>query len=206
MTQAMQQSLTDAHADDIIDWIKQQDFFTRAQAPNYTVGITADTIIISKVGGVTSATGGMSDLKDYIKSQTWYPLAKNRVYLARKFSTAVDTSNHGEMCVLAAALDLGKQLTYLKCSAKNCKACARTLSDYDVPTGNDTSSDTQTGWVHPVGAMACGTAYNTDWSGQITELHRYNEWLADDEDEDAFTHSLTKELTTSPQGKHEKFC
>lgn len=191
-----------AMIDDVVDWIKQQDFFLNSQALNYAVGITtSDNMIISKVAGVTTKTSGMSDLIAQIKKQDWWSTQIKGLYLAGTFG-GDGGSNHGEMCVLAAADELGEELAEMGCTGDNCPACATMLSDAAVTTRNETAKGSQSGWIHPRGRMALGSQLNRDWAGQIDELKAFNK--LDEDDRDDFKHKLTQRAGRDPKGKFQK--
>lgn len=199
-----QKLLTTANVDALVTWIKNQSFFTEHQALNYAVGLTnVNNLIISKVGGVTTQTQATNLIAKWIKLQEWYLGHQDKVYLAKKFSTVVDSSNHGETCVLAGARARSENVVYLKCTGDNCEACAVMLAGI---SGNVTAAGTQTGWVHPFGPMALGTQLNKDWKGQINELKSYNTWLAEKKDPKTFAFHLTLKLSLPPEGSCEKLC
>jgi len=192
------QPMNNAVVDDLIKWIKKQEFYLKGQQPNYAVGLTANgNLIISKVGGLTDRTGGMDDLQTEIQQTQWFSDNAPTVYLAKKYG-GDGNSNHGEMCVLAAADALGEQLTYIKCTGDNCPACFAMLASAGVATGNAQATGTQAGWVHPRGRMALGTGLTSSWSDQIKELNAYNQLTAGEQKK--FVHKHTQPGSVTPQG------
>ncbi|MBB5873362.1 hypothetical protein F4553_006796 [Allocatelliglobosispora scoriae] len=186
----------------VITWIMAQPFFINNQAPNFAVGLSGDTMIISKVGGITLRAGGMAALQAQIQTYPWYVAGTTVVYLAKKF-TSDGASNHGEMCVLAAADDLGLVLNRMECTGANCAACFQTLGAYGVPTVNVMAAGSQVGWAHPRGRLAMGTAVNDRWDDQVAELPGYNA-LATTAARNAFAHQHTMRTLSMPQGDWEQ--
>jgi hypothetical protein len=185
----------------VLNWIFQQPFYTNAnQQPNYTVGITENrAMIISKAGGVTSRTNGMNALADEVKNQHWWPDLEG-VYFAQPFDP--EGSNHGEMCVLAAADAMGERLVDIRCTGDNCSACATVLADAGVNSMNNTAPGTQTGWRHPRGRLTLGTQNaNYTWQQQIAELHTFNRLTPAQRMN--FRHVYTSSTFRDPKGKYE---
>lgn len=194
----MTQPMNNAVVDDLIEWIEEQDFYLKGQQPNYAVGLTASgNLIISKVGGVTEKTTGMLDLQKEVSESQWFSDNAPTVYLAQKYG-GDGNSNHGEMCVLAAADALGEQLVYIKCTGDNCPACFAMLASAGVATGNAQATGTQSGWVHPRGRMNLGTQLPSRWTDQIQELNAYNQLTPDQRRK--FVHKHTQPGSVTPQG------
>jgi hypothetical protein len=192
-----------AAATDVIGWITVQPFFTQAQQTNYAVGLTTgDNMIISKVGGVTLQTNGMAALQAQLQTYPWYVAQQPQVHLAKKY-TSGGVSNHGEMCVLAAADALADPLGHILCTGDNCPACADTLAAYGVATGNVTSGGTQTGWSHPRGRLAMGSSLGASWAQQMAELAAYNA-LGTPATRSAFGHLHTQRTSTDPHGDSQR--
>lgn len=187
-------------ANEVLDWIKAQPFYQGAQALNYAVGLTRGSkLIISKVGGVTSATAAMAGLDTMLRSKPWWTSLEG-VYLGKKFG-GDGNSNHGEMCVLAAADAMEDPLIWMKCTGDNCPACYAMLADAGVHSMNDSATGSQSGWIHPRGPMALGSQLNNDWKGQIAELKSYN--ALQPAARAGFGFRLTQKLTTVPAGAYE---
>ncbi len=192
--------LPTVNANNLITWITKQEFYTKGQQTNYSVAITADnSLIISKVGGVTSATTGMDTLIQHIQNQNWYNVVQGRVYFAKKYGGG-GNSNHSEMCCMATADSLDEKLVYIKCTGDNCPACAEMLAHDRVTTGNSTATGTQSGWVHPRGRLAMGTQLGS-WEEQLAELREFN--ATDKAKWARFEHSKTQKLSSDPEGKYE---
>lgn len=193
---------TDAEIlNDVINWIVQQQFYRNNQQTNYTVGITAGSkLIISKVGGVTSRTAAMGTLATEIKSRRWWPQIKG-VYLASTFG-GDGGSNHGEMCVLAAADALGDRLVDMRCTGDNCQACAIMLRHAGVHSMNNTAIGAQSGWIHPTGRMALGSQIdNHTWDEQLAELQAFNRLAPSARA--GFAYKYTRQTGYDPQGGYE---
>ncbi|KNE82460.1 MULTISPECIES: hypothetical protein [Streptomyces] len=181
--------------DFVLYWLRKN--ARSGQEVNWTVAITEEhTMIISKVGGVTSQTRGMALLCQSIKEQPWRASLKG-VYLAKTF-TADGVSNHAEMCILAAADSLGQRVEHMKCASDNCEACAHMLQYAKVNTMNGAGGAAM-GWIHPRGCMALGTTLNDYWNEQIKELDRFNE-AGEPGD---FKHTFTQHQGSEPQGGYE---
>jgi len=196
------QITTAAMIDDVITWIKKQDFYTRNQQPNYAVAITGGgRMIISKVGGVTSKTSGMGDLAGYIQSKDWWTELEG-LYFGKTFG-GDGGSNHGEMCVLAAADAMGEKIAEMKCTGDNCPACFEMLKHAGVKTLNKSATGSQSGWIHPRGRMALGSQLNSDWKGQIEELKAFNKLSAAAQED--FDYTLTRATGYDPAGSYEEY-
>jgi hypothetical protein len=184
----------------VVNWIAQQPFYLDNQQPNYAVGITDNhKMIVSKVGGVTSKTASMAALVNEIKNQHWWTQIEG-VYLAGTFG-GDGNSNHGEMCVLAAADLIGEQIVDMRCTGDNCPACAIMLAHAGVHSLNNTASGAQQGWVHPRGRMTLGSQLNNNWSGQLAELQAFNQLTPAARAD--FVYNRTQRAGRDPQGKIE---
>jgi hypothetical protein len=184
----------------VINWIMQQPFFLNNQQPNYAVGVTNHhKMIVSKVGGVTSKTLAMGAMVTAIKTQHWWTQIEG-VYLAGTFG-GDGNSNHGEMCVLAAADLVGEQIVDMRCTGDNCQACAIVLAGAGVHTMNNTAIGPQQGWVHPRGRMTLGSQLNNNWNGQLAELQAFDQLAP--AARAGFAHNLTQRAGRDPQGKIE---
>ncbi|MER6633475.1 hypothetical protein ABT301_35565 [Streptomyces sp. NPDC000987] len=171
------------------------------QEVNWTVAITnTNEMIISKVGGVTSARRGMQDLAHWMAAQEWQA-ELDGVCLAKKF-TRDAASNHAEMCILAAARSMGMNpevdVDLMGCPSLHCEACANTLDYANVTTLDGARTGSQQGWCHPYAPMAIGLQYG-DWAPQLEELDRFNEAGAPD----GFPFEYARQLTYQPAGDFE---
>lgn len=192
---------------EVIDWIRRQDFFRENQAPNYVVGVTrGGNVIISKVGGVTSAARGIGDLWEMVRQTPWFGDNTPGVYLAQRF-THDGNNNHAEMCALAAADALADPLDHIRCTADNCDPCHITLEWAGVTSGNGRAPGTQTGWVHPRGCLQLGTSLAPPgmssaetWRRQTAELRDYHACA----DKEHFPHRYTRRTSWPPQGSMEQ--
>jgi hypothetical protein len=123
---------------------------------NYCVALLGDgDLIISKVNGVTGAAGGMEALKSHIRLKK---IEKGRsIYLAQKYNNALG-SNHAEMCIVAAAKEMGKTVDEMGCTGPNCPYCAAMLEHEKIDSRNaGQDGKAQQGWAHPTEPVFWGS-------------------------------------------------
>lgn len=152
----------------MVQWLKQKGY---GGATNYTVAVLAnDDLVISKVGGVTAKTKAIATMKGEIETKGYHKGRK--IYLAQKFSKD-GASNHAEMCILAAAFDLG--VNYMLCTGPHCPFCAETMKAYKVELGNGTGGKGQVGWSHPFHRLFYGTQTSGKEEDKLAELKSVHE-------------------------------
>ncbi|MFF5209690.1 hypothetical protein [Streptosporangium sp. NPDC000396] len=155
-------------------WIADQPF---SKNSNFTVAVYgANDLIITKVGGITDKADAAQQIFAEIKSQSMH--TGRRIFLAQSFTTDGSVSNHAEMCILAAVG--AENITYIRCTAPNCKFCKETLQAYKVNNGNAGPLDgkSQVGWRHPFLRISFGTQLPGTPDQQLDELkeiHRTGE-------------------------------
>ena len=154
----------DAAAQGIINWIIDNP--PAGQAVNYCVGVLSNNdLMISKVSGVTTRTGYLTNLAAYIRQQH-YEVGRD-IRLAQQFNTAVG-SNHAEMCIMAAAG--AGQVTSIYCSGPHCGFCAAVMAAHGVTLGAAQGNDQQQGWTHPFAPLAYGSQLTATTGDQLAEL------------------------------------
>lgn len=140
---------------------------------NYCVGrLQSDDLIITKVGGVTEDTAEMPALAEYIKSNGI--VTGRKIYLAQKYNSA-GSSNHAEMCIVAAAKVMNDDVVQIGCTGANCPYCAAYLSHAGISSLNEGEAGrSQVGWYHPTANFFWGTSIgNSSVDEQVEDLEAY---------------------------------
>jgi len=164
---------------------------------NYSVGVLSNgDLIISKVNGVTAATAAIENIRATIERTG---LANGRrIYLAQSFNTSVG-SNHAEMCIIAAAKEIGANLEIIYCTGPHCGFCSAMMDTTRVDKGNQAGNDHQMGWAHPLVPLSYGQQVNPDTESQLAELKKLPETPRKEEVK------LGKWGFTNPRGKYKQW-
>ncbi|TQS27016.1 hypothetical protein [Microbispora sp. KK1-11] len=157
----------------LVGWIRDQ---TWSGVNNYTVAVYRDNdLIISRVKGIPGLESqGAQEIVRYIQAQRMN--LGRAIYFATAFTSGDGAaSNHAEMCILAAvgAGNLS-DITFMLCSAANCKYCKMLLAKFKINNGNATGPDgkSQQGWYHPFVPLRFGTQMGTE-ADQLKELQKF---------------------------------
>jgi ribosomal protein S18 acetylase RimI-like enzyme len=156
----------------LVTWLKAKD--PGKQQSNFSVGLTGDgCLIISKVGGITRKSKTISDaIAAYVAEA--YP--GQQVYLAKKFNNLSPSGNHAEMCVVATANALKKNLTQVTCTHPNCRFCSAMMTFLGIVGNSITKGDpgSQATWCHPTFNAAFGTTFNSNEDTCLEALNTFN--------------------------------
>jgi hypothetical protein len=151
--------------EDLIAYLKG----TMSKDSNYCVAeLDNGDLIISKVNGLAAGGGKMPALEEYIRSKR-IEVGRD-IHLAQAYNTSVG-SNHAEMCIYAAAKQLGNDIVVIKCTGANCPYCAAVLEHDKIPSLNAGEKGRyQQGWAHPTLAISWGTQGKGTLEEQVEDL------------------------------------
>ena len=159
----------------LVQWLRAND--PASQPSNFSIGLTATgAFIVSKVGGLTTASAIVRPFVAFIKASGW---GNRNFYLASKFNNSAGSGNHAEMCVVAAAHGNGAvgALTSVICTHPNCALCAEQMRGMGIAGSSidNGAPGSQATWAHPTRGALFGTVYGeTDMAAQVRALTALN--------------------------------